>query len=404
MRSKLTLALSAAAVALGLGAWSVHRARAPLRQLAHELERIEASPDWQPLAPSPLAERVQAELREARDLFELQLEPRHELPPAVMALVRGDQTPAEFTAAREFLERARPFVLRVEHTLADPEVQAAMDRGERLAVEPPKLFKTRMYVNVICAAAVVNAREGREQRAGELLALARDYAYAVDDRRLISAMVRAALESVIREQVTRLLELELVDPAELRRLLEPGLRGRFDEGYRADLVRRELGITAEALGGAVEEAAVSWQFLTGGGNEIPTSVVSTVLRREDVLDLARLAPDDFRLERQDRSTGDSLFPWTTTLGVVHEQIAEDALLRIQLAAHVYRELHGAWPAELGSLASLFPDGVPLDPHSAAPFAAELHGDELRIGPAAIAAEESLSWERAVERGLALGLR
>ena len=57
------------------------------------------------------------------------------------------------------------------------------------------------------------------------------------------------------------------------------------------------------------------------------------------------------------------------------------LARIALAAAEHRATHGDFPASLDELKPMFPDGVPLDPYTDAPFVYEKTAAGVRIASA-----------------------
>jgi hypothetical protein len=81
--------------------------------------------------------------------------------------------------------------------------------------------------------------------------------------------------------------------------------------------------------------------------------------------------------------------------------AAEALARVALAACEHRATHGEWPRSCADLAPLFPDGVPVDPHTETPFALALEGAVLVLS--ASPAEES-QFPQPVRRSLGLEWR
>lgn len=58
--------------------------------------------------------------------------------------------------------------------------------------------------------------------------------------------------------------------------------------------------------------------------------------------------------------------------------AAEALARVALAACEHRANHGTWPLSSEDLSPLFPQGVPIDPYSGAPFLMALEADALTL--------------------------
>ncbi len=85
--------------------------------------------------------------------------------------------------------------------------------------------------------------------------------------------------------------------------------------------------------------------------------------------------------------------------------AATRLARIALAAAEHRAKHGDFPASLDDLAGAFPNGVPLDPFTDAPFVYEKTATGVRISSAGrLAAEPPLSDATLRERMLVWALR
>jgi len=390
MRSSFLLLLSA--LILGLSAWVIHHFDAPIRHLERELDVLGSSPSYRPSPASTFADRLRGELSQAYEQLEPLLEDGQN-PAAVYALVEGRETPDDLQVVRDYVAQAGPFLDRVEHVLTRPEIQAAMRKGERLAWDIPRLLQTRSEISVICAAGLLDAIDGQGQRACERFAVAMDFAYAVDDRTLISGVIRAALEGSVHGCAMRSLEHALVDSSALREVLEPRLARAFDEEYRVDVVHREIQL--------VTELAQDLESLDG---------TSELQLLESLLELKQLAtfaglPSTFYLKhRQDLVKGDELVMGGAAMQSLQQHLPQGELLRILLALHVYREMHGQWPDDLRALASLFPEGLPVDPHSGSLFPYEPHDKEAWVGPTALAKEDYPDWDRAADLGLARVLR
>jgi hypothetical protein len=82
-----------------------------------------------------------------------------------------------------------------------------------------------------------------------------------------------------------------------------------------------------------------------------------------------------------------------TVRLVHTALRTEAaarLARVALAAADLRATHGDFPASLDELRPMFPDGVPLDPYTDAPFVYERTAAGVRIASAGrLAGEDAL---------------
>src|SRR5207247_290315 len=92
-----------------------------------------------------------------------------------------------------------------------------------------------------------------------------------------------------------------------------------------------------------------------------------------------------------------------TAGALAASDARVRLARVALALGEFRATHGDFPSSLDDLRSAFPDGLPLDPFTDAPFVYERVPDGVRVAsrgrlasePAMIfdeAAADVLGWE------------
>jgi hypothetical protein len=90
--------------------------------------------------------------------------------------------------------------------------------------------------------------------------------------------------------------------------------------------------------------------------------------------------------------------------VLHRYRSILSLFRVALAIAEHRERTGRLAADLRELEAAFPDGLPVDPLTGAPFPWTLDAGHGRLGPTACplhgSADRKCSWPTAVEQQLA----
>jgi len=307
-------------------------------------------------------------------------------------------TPEQIAELREFLEPLAPFFEQIERAVACDEIAWPLGPLDHSGYELRSSGVVSPVHRFLLARAF--AGESAEIRLSAIqteLALARRLRVL----REIDHLIATTIFGSACRALTRALASDSIDPRMARARLEPLLLRSF----RSDLPSVLRGSRAEwsemlpfwfdgsaqaALGADFDELSF-WE----GAREFAEDAWSGKLWRADPFSKQELpeqllamdtiiALDPFSgrayVDALDDFSGGRLvfvlFPRVVTKSYLTD--CHMALARVALASCVYREDHGEWPREMSALAPLFPEGVPLDPYTDAPFVMELAGDELVI--------------------------
>jgi hypothetical protein len=396
---------------LGIAATGVQRLdqeRAWERRI--EELRARARPAEERLARGPADDDLRARLAKLeRELMALA---PPDGAPAVQAFheVRSDADPAPYHA---WVARAQPALATWLHSElcgtppagAPPgseewmplrqRVWARLGRGQRIAVEPPRLLVLRNWANCLAWHAFFEARndsrEPWELDAAGILASVFPLALAYDDASFLGTMVRIAVE----QQVVAAARALLAQGA----LPAPALRAELDPW----LARSAAFEPREMLAGELR-AFLALHEHTGAG-EGGRELLEHFAGVEEAFELAERSPADLRAAPGGDPPGGFLSVFRSALAGLHRHRSVLALGRVALAIEEQRARTGALPGHLERLTAAFADGLPLDPLTGAPFSYRLEGGRARLGPAACPEHGSdecrdMDWPAAVEQLLA----
>jgi hypothetical protein len=274
-------------------------------------------------------------------------------------------TDAERRAAEEFVARLLPFVHRVEAALARPRCafpSARDDRPEAFGETSPTVIDTWSLLSTIAR----NAGDPDERieacRALMLLAVRLETHDELDRTVHTLAIVNdctTAMQTGLESggwdpgRARARLDDVLAEPwlARTKRIVTEYRVGEI-ERYEIDLERKDRSSNGTvrhiADAGSTDDliaSAASWREMA----ELPTT--SYVQYRAGV-----------------RKLHAGLASWIFCDGGTFARVeAECRLARVALALAEHRRKYGDFPERLDELSSAFPDGVPLDPFTDAPF-------------------------------------
>lgn len=313
-------------------------------------------------------------------------------------------TPEQWTQLRAFLDRERPFFDRVDAGLTKPRFRFPDTLDVTGA--PSEAYVGRSLVPTMQLLMTRAAAGGTAQdRVAAMSSLAR-LGRRIEATSLVPVMFGAASMGGAIREARNGLEDGSISAADLRRALDPELResllGRLPHAaplqavwtatvFRAycegkmpqfavqrswsDRLRRSVKrITAhdarveldELRPAQVAEAVRSWADVAG----LDTSSVVRLHAAVVALD-ARTPSDPGGVLRIVRRLARKLA----------ELESATALARVALAVAERRAATGAWPASLDDLRDAFPDGVPLDRFTDAPFVYDPSGAKVRLASA-----------------------
>jgi hypothetical protein len=214
----------------------------------------------------------------------------------------------------------------------------------------------------------------------------------IEQRAIPAGPARAALDSELREECALSVEL-------CARLEIAVWASAFESLYRDDDRSSDAAGSAPIADGLAEFRSPWVRYRSG----TPCDVLR-LLR-----DLSRVpAQPPADCLRSVQRLRDESRPIAEVFAVAGEAAAKqrpllDAklrLARVALAATERSETSDVWPASLGQLSDMFPDGIPLDPFTGRPFLYERDGRAVRIASAGRSDDEpAISESELVERGL-----
>jgi hypothetical protein len=156
-------------------------------------------------------------------------------------------------------------------------------------------------------------------------------------------------------------------------------------------------LDADANLGPVDSIEKRWRAIRGREtwreSQRPTAD-SVVREAEDLREVVRGPTSSYllHLAAMGRSVPSPESPdhyWVHRIGDPYAQVdAQTRLARIALAAAEHRATHGDFPASLDELRPMFPDGVPIDPYTDAPFVYGKIATGVRIASAGRLAEDA----------------
>jgi len=254
---------------------------------------------------------------------------------------------------RNELDWSAPFFAEVDALVADPAFQRVLRDDARLP-KGPSLFRARIFTNMLCARAVVDARDGRSEDSARRLGQALDLTHVQFGPFSASDMIVTATDTIVLQACRSILSDSGVDASVVGRELLPRLErarefDRFVQCSRGDAVG---WLKAEYADADLGEWSFRWQV------------------RREALD---------RLEG--RQVGDtSLIPLVCTVlaprnwSAYKENELRMTVAEVALEVSAHKREHGAWPTRLADV---------LDPESAARATAagvswSIHGDEAHL--------------------------
>jgi hypothetical protein len=404
-------ALSVAALAgLLIGAAS-HRSTASHDEIRIETLRHFAEPAADRLVTGPEGDALRSRLVELDRVLQA-LAPIKGSPP--VKSFRTIPTSAELGAYRAWIERSRPVLAswvrlaRCEARATDgnprsiqwiplrDRIETYWDRGQRIAMDPPRLPVLRRAANLFAwraafdAATTAKDRDECEIEPAEILASILTLAYAYDDSSLIGTMARITVEEQTLQAARLMLEQGTLSASDLRRALEPAL------------ARSAAFEPREMIEGEMRAFLALYDRVASDGLEAVDHFASI----EEAFELAQRPSVD----PNETSAADDEFLRSCrgALARVHRHRSIVTTWRVALALMEHRERDGAFPERLEELAAAFEGEFPRDPVTDAPIAYRVDGSRALLGPTAcpMHGEEPcrhVEWPVAVEQMLAWDL-
>lgn len=272
----------------------------------------------------------------------------------------------EFDAAlRNELDWSAPFFAEIDALVADPAFQRVLRDGARLP-EGPSRFRARIYTNLLCARAVVDARDGRSEDSARRLAQALDLTHVQFGPFSASDMIVTATDVIVLQACRSILATSDVDPSVVGRELIPRLEraretDRFVQCSRGDAVG---WLKAEYADADLGEWSFRWRL------------------RRNALD---------RLEGR-TSDDSSLIPVVATLfpsrapSACQENAFRMTVAEVALEVSAHKREHGAWPTRLAEVL----DADAEARANAAGVSWTIHGDEAHLLAAATSKSNGLA--------------
>jgi len=223
------------------------------------------------------------------------------------------------------------FYAEVDALVADPAFARVLESGARLD-QRTSLAWTRSRTNLLCARALIDARDGDGAEAARRLAQALDLSHVEFGPSAMDAMIVAAADLVALDALQRVLAMGTVDPAPLYAILSPRLeravdRGRFAASLRAEAVE---WLTATRSANTISEWVEFWR------------IRRRALQRLDELDAGVVSLPDILAPDLMATSVQSDVERTSGLRMAHARIA--------LAATAHHREFGVWPAHAEDVA------------------------------------------------------
>lgn len=301
-------------------------------------------------------------------------------------------TPALREEMSQFLEQLRPFFDRVDRALDRPHLRYPRTVDPATGMhDDPWMRPVQRVIRLLGQAA--HAAPKPEDRLRAIRDCARLGA-RLDPTDEMSHMMAAADTRLAVEEVRYHLENGTMDPAAARTALDE-LLARPWFPRMAALLRSER---AETIWEAREMRAgrlKDWR-LSPANTQDPAVTTQFVAACEVFDEALTWPPDGYRewrrkfedlLDRTETERNAFTLSPRLMLRTLTRTDAVTRLARIALAAAEHRAEHGALPVSLDELKWAFPDGVPLDPFTDAPFAYTRTDADVRIASVGRVPEE-----------------
>ena len=288
-------------------------------------------------------------------------------------------SPEQREALAAFLEPLEPFLAQVEAAAAKPVVRWPVTRDPNGLASWDNVSRVQSIGRVLTGFAL-GARDPavrlRTARASAVLAT------KLDTPQLVEFMVAFAVYHGAVNQLRVNVERGVVDPVAARAALDDLLRHDWNEPL-PHVMRGECVWLIEAyqavLDGRLEVPQDRWYERVvdrlRGRTRIDVLEVTgaEMVQACDTLRAAAAVPPSPDLAYPRRLVavlegGSPQVAWGPTFVRRHQRgLAAQRLARVALALAAHHATTGDWPASLDELAPMFPEGVPPDPYSAAPF-------------------------------------
>lgn len=245
--------------------------------------------------------------------------------------VPGKWGPASDRSLRAEVAWHANFYAEVDTLVADPAFERVLASGARLDRRTP-LSWTRSRTNILCARAVVDARDGDGDEAARRLAQALDLSHVEFGPSAMDAMIVAAVDGIVLDALGRMLATGLVDPEPLCAILSPRLERSVDPRRFAASLRGEAveWLAAGHRANTLSERLEFWQ------------IRRRALLRLDMLDAGAGAVPDLMQPELCATSVVSDVERTSGLRMAHARIA--------LAAAAHHGEFGVWPAHVEDVA------------------------------------------------------
>jgi hypothetical protein len=296
----------------------------------------------------------------------------------------GTATPERIAALREFMSRLDAAVRRIDAALDRPRLRFPLNVGpdgsptlDRLRVVP------RLEMILIMDARITTDPARCIERCRVALRLARrDEPLGLGD-----VIPNAATSQSVASVLRRWLSSGDVDPADVRRRLEPWLAGSWLQTMANEL-RRERAHCISVAGAFAPPPAYSGE----DRQEFDRRVIADCEVLTSVSALPLIPNAAYRRKAMDAlrraESGGAVSEFGTAVERVFRDEAACRLCRVALAVAEHRAKHGDFPATLDELKWAFPDEIPPDPYTDAPFVYERTAAGVRISSAGHLAGES----------------
>jgi hypothetical protein len=287
--------------------------------------------------------------------------------------------PEQIRDLAEFLVRTRPFFGRIASAAEKPRCRFPFTvDGHGMITSDGTSSLQRLSRVLFARAAVDPDPAARVEACRTLCVLARRY----EPVESIGHMVRIAMASMALTALRRGVEAGAIDAASARTRLDSLLAPTW-----LDVHARYF--TCELVQQISEFAAIlDGRNPPPSGNEIAPSASETFAKWGMIVhDAATWSTQPYAgyVRRARAATATAQTKHEMTLVVLPSVVdgtgrteSRCRLARVALAVAGHRAKHGAFPASLDALKSMFPDGVPLDPYTDAPFVYEKTATGVRI--------------------------
>jgi hypothetical protein len=306
-------------------------------------------------------------------------------------------TKEQLAATGAFLEPLAPFFELVSRGVACDEIVWPLGRLDHFGYEVSSPRVVQPIQRFLAARAYSGATADERLLAiHDMQAMAR----GLRARTHIDLLIASTISSGACGLLLEALERGSVDAEDAQVALDPLLRGSF-RGEMPDSLRRERAQLIEMLpfwfDGRAQaaigpEAESFWKSLSALAKDLrrgrlwqadadPTDrLPDAILAMDALIELDPRSGQTY-VDELERFSDAWARAFILLPRLAEKTVATDchmALARVALAACVHRATTGVWPADARAVSAQFPDGLPLDPYSHAPFVFAIEGDELVI--------------------------